>query len=82
MIQSRHLLVEVLGAPNENSKVPVLAIFTINQVLFTSPVKRQPAFDEAGFTEGLEILPTVNSVNNPLFAGSNRKVGLVQMFIA
>jgi hypothetical protein len=82
IIQSRHLFEDVLGAPNENSSVPALATFTISQLLFISPVNKQPEFVEAGFVDGLEKLPTVNSVISPLLDGSNRKVGLVQMLTA
>jgi hypothetical protein len=82
MIQSRHLFVDVLGAPNENSNVPALATFTISQLLFTSPVNKQPEFVEAGFVDGFEKLPTVNSVIRPLLFGSNKKVGFVHMLTA
>jgi hypothetical protein len=82
MIQSRHLFVDILGAPKENSSEPALATFTINQVLFTSPVSKHPELLEAGLVDGFEKLPVVNSVISPLLFGSNKKVGFVQMLIA
>ena len=69
MIQSKQL--EPPSAPNENSKVPEEAIFTIIHVLFNSPESIQPSFEEAGFINGFETVdPVVNSTTDPDPLGS------------
>lgn len=69
MIQSKQLV--PASAPNENSKVPEEAIFTIIHVLFNSPEFIQPSFEEAGFVNGFETLdPVVNSTTDPDPLGS------------
>jgi hypothetical protein len=70
------------GAPNENSSVPVLAMFTIIHVLFNSPLSRQPVFAEAGLIEGFETDPETNSTTLPDPFGSIWKEELVQMLTA
>jgi hypothetical protein len=80
MIQSKHP--DPPGAPNENSRVPVVATFTTIQVLFNSPESKQPWFADAIFVDGFENEPVVNSTTFPEPLGSIWKVALVQIFTA
>ena len=80
MIQSKQP--EPPGVPTENSKVPVVETFTIIHVLFNSPLNKHPELPEAGFVEGLDIVPDVNSVTSPEPLGSIWKVEFVQIFTA
>ena len=67
MIQSKHPV--PLSAPIENSKVPVEAMLTTIQVLFNSPDKRHPEFEEPGFVDGFDVEP-FNSLTAPNPLGS------------
>ena len=69
IIQSRQFE-DAASAPNENSNVPVVAMFTTIQVLFASPVNKQPWFAEKGFIDGFENDPEVNSTTDPEPLGS------------
>ena len=80
MIQSKHP--KPPAAPKENSRTPELAIFTTIQVLFNSPDKRQPEFDDAGLVLGFETPLKDNSSMAPDPLGSIAKVASVQMLTA
>ena len=69
-------------APKENSRVPELAIFITIQVLFNSPDKRQPEFDEAGLVLGFEMALKKSSSIAPEPLGSIAKVASVQILTA
>jgi hypothetical protein len=81
IIQSRQFE-DAASAPKENSRVPVVAILTTIQVLFASPVNKQPELADPGFVEGFETEPDVNSTTDPEPLGSTAKDALVQMLTA
>lgn len=69
-------------APKENSRVPVLAIFTTIHVLFNSPDNRQPEFDDAGLVLGFDTTLKNSSSIAPEPLGSMAKVASVQILTA
>ena len=72
MIQSKHPVPPT--APNENSRVPVVATFTTIHVLFNSPDNRHPELrvvPKLGFVCGFEMeLSVLNSTTFPEPLGS------------
>jgi len=71
------------GSPKLNSRLPVVAILMIIQVLFNSPDIKHPEFDPLGFVCGFEmLLEIVNSSIVPKPFGSTENEELVQIFIA
>jgi hypothetical protein len=46
-----------MSCPKENSRVPEPAMLITIQVGFSSPASRHPEFPDAGFVDGLDIVP-------------------------
>ena len=80
MIQSRHP--PDAGAPKLNCREPVVAILMIIQVLFVSPVSKQPEFALAGLMLGLTTEPGGSSWTLPKPFGVTEKLALVHTLIA